>query len=210
MTVASLQTNQKTKPTDMAIKKKSDVQKKTAGSSKSAAAAPQEDEEESPAPKPAAKTKVGAKPKEEVEANEELSTLISEYDENVDKAEKSFIAMVEYIQENELDRATVVATMMLARSWTFEQAQKAYGKMKKIFNNQEVLDDLKAGKITLKVAREKTATPKKDKVPPTAEKKEQKFNNSLKSFVAVCKETGYSLEELLTTIKAELKSAQIK
>lgn len=201
----------------MALTKKANpALKKTAGKSDSGAA-PAEDEDETEgegegaaAAAPGTKTKVKVTAKADAKPNEELIGLFESYDEHVAAAEKAFVEMVEFIQENQIDRATVIASMMKARSLSFESAQKEYGTMKKIFNNEEVLQELKDGKITMRVARQKTKTTQKNPKSAKPEAKEQKFNATLKSFVAAAKESGFSRAEILTTVTAELKAAEIK
>lgn len=188
----------------MAIKRNEKL-KKTSGRG---AAVEEEAEGEAEAEEP--KAKAGVKTKEEAKPNTELVSLFEAYDENVSAAEQSFIEMIEYIQDNQVDRATVVASMMKARGIEYETAQSQYSRMKKIFNNEEVLEDLKAGKITLKVAREKTKTDQKNPKAAKPEAKEQRFNSTLKTFVSAAKESGFTLEEILISVKAELKSAGIK
>ena len=200
----------------MAIKKKSEVlQKKPTADvdaddededdgSTSEAPAPESDEDETPTPKTKTKEKV------EPTANETLVGLIETYDESVEVAEKSFIEMVEHIQDKQLDRATVIASMMRARGIAFEAAQTQYSKMKKIFNNEEVLAELKAGKITLKVAHQKTTKKQANPAAAKPEAKEANFTNKLKSFVLAAKESGFSRAEILVTVTAELKAAEIK
>lgn len=202
----------------MAIQKKSEVLKKkpTApvdeeeeDTSADTGAAPAEEEKDGEeAAAPAAKT--GAKVKVEAKADEELVALFEGYDENVAAAEKSFIELLEHIQEKQLDRATVVASIMKARGCNFETAQQHYARMKKIYNNEEVLADLKAGKITMKVAREKVTNKQKHPKSAKPEQKEAKFTNTLKNFVAAAKESGFSRAEIMVTVEAELKSASIK
>jgi len=165
---------------------------------------PAEDEGAAPAPK--------AKTKEKVEAvaNEILVGLFESYDEKVSEAGTIFIELVEKIQEDQLDRATVVASMMQARGISYENAQAQYSKMKKIFNNEEVLQDLKEGKITLKVARERTKTEQKNPAAAKPEAKEQKYTSTMKAFVAAAKESGFARKEIMVSVEAELKSAGIK
>lgn len=194
----------------MAIKKKTEILKKTAGRSAASSPAEGEDEDEDEAGEAEApKAKVKGE-KVEAKANEELVKLVEAYDENVQAAEKAFIDMIEFIQENQVDRATVVASLMKSRGITFEAAQNQYGKMKKIFNNEEVLEELKAGKITLRVAREKTTKKQANPKAAKPEAKEAKFTNSLKNFTNAAKESGFSRNEIMTTVEAELKSAGIK
>lgn len=165
-----------------------------------------------PAPhgEPEVKTKVGVKVKAEPVANPGLVAILEEYDTAVEQAETFFIQFVEYIQTNELDRATVVASMMKARGVTFETAQSQYSRMKKLLNNEEVLADLKAGKITLKVAREKTTDAQKNPKSAKPEAKEARYTNTLKAFVAAAKESGLPRREIMVGVEAELKAAEIK
>lgn len=197
MNLQACKLNQTNHKHQMAIKKKTVLNK---GAGKAAEAATEDEVEETPK----------EKTKEKAVANEELVTLLESYDENVAAAEKSFIDMVEFIQENQVDRATVVASMMKARGIEYESAQSQYSRMKKILNNEEVLADLKAGKITMKVAREKTKSEQKNPKSAKPEAKEQKYSTTMKSFVAAAKESGFTLEEIMTSVKAELKSAGIK
>lgn len=198
----------------MAIKKKTDIQKKTAGR-ESGPAAGEEDETEGEGENEIEKavgtgTKVKTKASADAKPNEELIGLFESYDEFVAAAEKSFVEMVEFIQENQIDRATVIASMMKARSLSFEAAQTAYSSMKKIFNNEEVLQELKDGKITMKIARQKTKSTQKNPASAKPEAKEQKYTNTMKHFVAAAKETGFTRAEILVSVTAELKSAGIK
>ena len=196
----------------MAIKKKSEVLKKGAGKTDSGAAPAEEEDEdeteggESESPP----TKVSAKAKAEAAPNIECVALFEAYDEAVSTAEKTFIELIELIQEKQLDRATVIASMMKARGISYESAQTEYSKMKKIFNNEEVLEELKAGKITMKVARAKTKTTQKNPKAAKPEAKEQKYQSTLKAFVAAAKESGFTRREIMVGVEAELKSAEIK
>ncbi len=146
--------------------------------------------------------KAGAKAKPEPEANEELVGLFEKYDQVVEQAETYFIEMVEHIQKNQLDRATVVKSMMKARGITYETAQSQYSRMKKIFNNEEVLKDLKEGNITLKVAREKTVSGQKNPKAAKPEAKEARFTNTLKAFAGAAKESGFTLKEIMVSVEA--------
>lgn len=157
----------------------------------------------------ATKLKIGQK----VEPKEvpELIVAIEEYDSAVSVAEEKFIALVEYIQENQVDKASVIGSLMKARGITYESAQTEFSKMKKIFNNEEVLADLKAGKITMKVAREKVkGEAKKNPEKAKADNKEAKFTNTLKAFTSAAKESGFSLKEIIVSVTAQLSAAGIK
>lgn len=199
----------------MAIKKKSTVLlKKTPTRSDSGASAAEEEEEEEQEEAPKAKAKPGAKvkagTKAEAVASAELVALFEKYDEGVKQAESYFIELVEFIQDNQIDRATCIASMMQARGINYETAQTQYSRMRKIYNDEEVLQELKDGKISLKVAREKTKKTQKNPKSAKPEAKEQKYASTLKSFVAAAKESGFSRREIMVSVEAELKSAGIK
>ena len=164
----------------------------------------------SPAPSGVATAaKPGAKAKAEATPNPELVKIIESYDGKVEEAESFFIKWVECVQENQLDRDTVVVSMMKARGVTYETAQSQYSRMKKLLNDENVLQELKEGKITLKAARERTKTEQKNPKAAKPEAKEVKYNNTLKAFVTAAKESGYSRQEILLGVTAELKSAGI-
>lgn len=166
-----------------------------------------------PAPGAAATVATKLKIGQKVEPKElpELIVAIEEYDSAVSVAEEKFIALVEYIQENQVDKASVIGSLMKARGITYESAQTEFSKMKKIFNNEEVLADLKAGKITMKVAREKVkGETKKNPDKAKADNKEAKFTNTLKAFTSAAKESGFSLKEIIVSVTAQLSAAGIK
>lgn len=171
---------------------------------KKASASASPDENETPAA--AAAVKVKAEPV----ANEQLVAILEQYDLKVEQAESFFIEFVEFIQENQLERGVVVASMMKARSITFESAQSQYSRMKKLLNNEEVLQELKDGKITLKVAREKTTTTQANPASAKPEAKEAKYNSTLKAFVNAAKESGLGRREILVGVEAELKAASVE
>lgn len=170
---------------------------------KKASASASPDENEQPA---AAAVKVKSEPV----ANEQLVAILEQYDLKVEQAESFFIEFVEFIQENQLERGVVVASMMKARSITFESAQSQYSRMKKLLNNEEVLQELKDGKITLKVAREKTTTAQANPASAKPEAKEAKYSSTLKAFVNAAKESGLGRREILVGVEAELKAASVE
>lgn len=164
----------------------------------------------SPAPSTSEAASAKTKVKVEPVASPALISILEKYDTAVGKAETYYIEMVEYIQEKQLDRGTVVASLMKARGITFETAQSQYSRMKNILNNEEVLAELKEGKITLQVARQRTTKKQENPTSAKSENKEAKFNSTLKAFATAAKESGFSIKEILVTVEAELKSAGIK
>jgi hypothetical protein len=166
----------------------------------------------SPAPEGAKpKTAPGVKPvKPKPEPNLQLVALFTEYSEHVEKAELMFIKFAKFVNENQLDRATVVVSIQKARGCTYETADQQYSRMKKLLNDEETLKALEAGEITLRVARERTKTAQKNPKSSKPEAKEARYNNTLKSFVDAAKESGYTLREILLGVEAELRAAQIK
>lgn len=154
--------------------------------------------------------KPGAKPKQEAVPNEELVSLLSKYDEHVEEAQSYYVQFCRFVQKNQVGRAEVVASIMRARSCTFETASSQYSRMKNILSNEEVLKQLEDGQITLKVAREKTT--KKQENPKNAkpEAVEERFNKAQAALVSAVKEKGYDLRSALMSYEAALKTAGVK
>ena len=166
-----------------------------------------------------------AKGKPEAKVHQGLETLIKSYDTACEKAESYYIQIIEEIQKNKISRADVVATLMRARGITFETAQSQYSRMKGIWQNEEVLKQLKAGEISLRMAREKT-TNKQAKNPNSAgttgsatggnggtkdtETKEARYDRCRKALVASAKECGFDIKSVLLSLEADLKAAGLK
>ena len=172
-------------------------------------------------PKPQTDAKAKTAPDAHVHAG--LLSLIKNYDDSVQKAESYYIQITELIQTEKVSRADVVATLMKARGITYETAQSQYSRMKQIWQNPEVLQKLKNGEITLKIAREAT---KKAQAAPTAgaatpaagggsapdnkETKEARYDRARKAHVAAVKECGFDLRSALMSFEADLKAASVK
>lgn len=175
-----------------------------------------------PAPSPAAKPQAKTAP--EAKVHPVLASLIQSYDTTVEKAESYYIEIIETIQKEKISRADVVATLMKARGITFETAQSQYSRMKGVWQNPEVLAQLKSGEITLKVAREKTSkkqtnpassavstgTPGEATKKSEQESKEMRYDRCRKAHVAAVKECGFDLKSALMSFEADLKAAGIK
>lgn len=142
--------------------------------------------------------------------HEGLVKIITNYDEHVEQAETYYVEMIEFIQGKQLSRADVVATLMRARGIGYETAQTQYSKMKGILNNKEILAELKAGKITLRVARERTTKKQENPKSSKPEAKEAKYSNALKGLAAAAKECGFDFDSVMLSVKAELHSVGIK
>lgn len=173
----------------------------TSGSAKPSAA-PSEGVEETAKP--------GVKPKAEAKPNEELVGLLTKYDEFVEEAQSYYVQFCRFVQKNQIGRAEVVASIMRARSCTFETASSQYSRMKNILNNEDVLKELEDGKITLKVAREKTTKKQANPKSATPAALEEKFNKAQSALVAAVKEKGFGLKSALMSYEAALKSAGVK
>jgi len=154
--------------------------------------------------------KPGAKPKTEAKPNEELVGLLTRYDEHVEEAQTYYVEFCEFVQNNQIGRAEVTASIMKARGVTFETASSQYSRMKGILSDKKVLQDLKDGKITLKVARERTTKKQVNPKSAAPEAKSERFDKALKAIIEAAKENGYSLKSLLMSVEAQAKSAGIK
>lgn len=165
-------------------------------------ASPSEGADETPKP--------GAKPKAEAVPNEELVGILLKYDEHVEQAQTFYVEFCRFVQKNQIGRAEVVASIMRARGCTFETASSQYSRMKNILNDKQVLDDLEAGKITLKVAREKTTKAQANPKSAKPEAKQERYDKAQKALVDAVKESGYDLKSAVMSYEAALKSAGVK
>lgn len=189
---------------------------KGGGGGVATAPAPGAATKESPAPAPAAGAKTAPEPK----PHPKLLAAISNYDQHIQEAETYYVEMIELVLTEKINRADVVATLMKARKITFETAQSQYSRMKKMWENPEILKQLKNGEITLKVARE--ATTKKQAAPAgsgdgsagasnkTQETKEARYERVRKAHVAAVKECGFDLKSAMLSFEADLKAAGVK
>ena len=176
------------------------------------------------APGESSKPQSEAKTKPEAKVHPALETKIKAYDSACQQAETYYIEIVEIIQSEKISRADVVQTLMRARGITFETAQSQYSRMKNIWQNETVLQELKQGIITLAVARQRTTKPQAGTeaakaaagtgktggdATKTAETKELRYERTLKAFIASCKECGFDKKSVLTSVDANLKAAGI-
>lgn len=171
---------------------------------------------------PAPQTDAKAQTKPEAKVHTKLESLIKTYDETMEKAESYYVEIAELVQTEKISRADVVATLMRARGITFETAQSQYSRMKGIWQNPEVLAQLKSGEITLRMAREKTTkkqagTVAKDaaaagsaKGTSATETKEARYERCRKALVASAKECGFDKKSVLLSIESDLTAAGIK
>jgi hypothetical protein len=170
----------------------------------------------SPKPAPDAKTKNAPEPK----VHAKLLNAIQKYDEHVQEAESYYVEMIELIQTEKIPRADVVQTLMKARGITFETAQSQYSRMKGIWQDPKILEQLKNGEITLKVARDSTKKSQSNPASGNAtaqgaggaskETKEARYERARKAHVAAVKECGFDLRSALVSFEADLKTAGIK
>lgn len=175
-------------------------------------------------PKPVTDGKAKTAPEAKVHPG--LLVKIKAYDEAVSKAESFYIEIIEVIQSEKISKADVVQTMMKARGITFESASSQYSRMKGIWQNPEILQQLKDGTITLRMAREKTVKKQAGTVAAEAAKasgtaatpgsggdketKENRYDRCRKAFIASCRECGYDLKSILMSVEADAKAAGIK
>lgn len=191
---------------------------KAAASGTGTGTAPNTGTTESPQPTPQAKP--GA-PQPKV--HEKLLTAISGYDQHVAEAESYYIQMIELVLTEKISRADVVATLMRARSITFETAQSQYSRMKGIWSNPDILAKLKSGEITLKIAREMTTKKQagagtdanaaggdKPGSKTSTETKEARYERARKAHVAAVKENGFDKKSAMLSFDADLSAAGVK
>lgn len=162
-------------------------------------------------------TTSAAGPKTKVEkpqptVNVQLREAFVNYDSAMAEAERFYVEIIELIQGSNISKADVIATIMDARKIAYETAAGHFTKMKNIWTSPEILQKLKAGEITLKMARDATtkkSTTKKAATSATTETKEARYDKVRKSLVASAKELGFDRKSVLLTVEADLKAAGV-
>jgi hypothetical protein len=171
---------------------------------------------------PAAQPTTGAGVAPQPQVHPKLLEAVQGYDKHVQEAETYYVQMIELVLEHKINRADVVATLMRARGITFETAQSQYSRMKNLWSDPTILQKLKNGEITLKVARE--ATTKKQANPASggtttagtdggktsAETKEARYERARKAHTQAVKECGFDLKSAMMSFEADLKQAGVK
>lgn len=188
----------------------------TATATKAPSPAPAPGAQASPAPQPTP-NKAAPQPK----IHDKLLVAVQGYDQHIQEAESYYVQMIELVLTEKISRADVVATLMRARGITFETAQSQYSRMKKMWEKPEILDQLKKGEITLKVAREATKSTQTGAKggqgdgsagtgSKTQETKEARYDRVRKAHVAAVKECGFDKKSALLSFEADLNAAGVK
>lgn len=164
-----------------------------------------------------------AKATPEPKIHDKLLTSIKSYDDAVQKAESYYVEIIELVLTEKINRADTVATIMKARGVTFETAQSQYTRMKKMWEQPEILQKLKDGEITLKIAREATKSTRGEIGTSTAtpgapapsgeaskETKEARYERVQKAHISAVKECGFDLKSALLSFESGLKAAGVK
>lgn len=146
-----------------------------------------------------------------VVANTRLVAAIKLLEESKKQTQTYLVEVATIVQEEQLTRAEVVASLMEAKGIEKSSAESQYSRMKKLLNDPDLLEELKEGDIDLKTAREKSTTKQKN---PSAKKKaesiEKRFAKALTTIVQCAKEGGMDRETVMNTVKTALKKNGIK
>lgn len=160
--------------------------------------------------KSGAKASAATKEAVAVASNPRLVAAIRSSDEAKLAYKSSLIAVCTIVQEEQLTKAEVVASLMEGRGIEKVTAESQFSRMKGLLLNPEVLEDLKNGIIDLKTARTQTT---KKQANPSAEKKKQnlekRINTNLTALMAAFKEGGMDKASIILTVKAAIKKAGI-
>lgn len=159
----------------------------------------------------AAKPKVDAKPKVAVIANPRLVAAIKSYDVALAETQSYLVIVATIIQEEQLTRPEVVASLMEGRGCARETAESQYSRSKALFTRPEVLQKIKDGECTLAQARDNS---KKPQTNPSQEVKMKNANlrmaKSIKGIVESAKELAMDLATVVSSLKDAAKKAGLK
>jgi hypothetical protein len=153
-------------------------------------------------------TKKGTKP--EVKADPELGALLNTYEDAQEKATSYFVEMLDYVKKKNITRAVLVKTLMEFRKVEASTAVTQASRILTMLKDEGVVDQLRAGEISLKVARAATARTRETSATGgsagTNEAKEKDFDNKLKAFAQAAKAMGYDLKSIMATVRATLQA----
>lgn len=172
--------------------------------------------------------RVTTKSTDEAVANPELVTLIKTYDDVKEQAKSYMCDIAEYINKNKLGRPVVIKTLMEARGLTIESAASNASRLMKLAKDPDLIKALRDGTATIRetvYGKGKTSNSRNADATGTTgagaaaggnggksdtEKKEDKYNRTLGIWADVAKECGYSLDTIMTGVRAVLKDKGIK
>lgn len=158
-----------------------------------------------------ASSKSATKESVNVTAHEGLVDALKNVEASKKATQSYLVEAATIIQEEQLSRTEVVLSLMEARGIDRKSAESQYSRMKKLFTDPKVLQQLKDGEIDLKTAREATKNSQKNKSPEVQKKNaDKKFSTAVTTVINSCKILGTDLSTLLATIKAAAKKAGLK
>lgn len=148
--------------------------------------------------------------KAEVKSDTGLVKIISNYDDAAEKAQSYYVEMIDYIKKNNISRAVLVRTLVEARKIEVISASSEASRILKISKDDEVFNALKAGEITLKVAKAQTQKKRDSSAAATTtgsnEGKDKVYDKALQAFAASAKALGMDLKSILASVKATLQA----
>lgn len=159
----------------------------------------------------------GAKVREEekikvpVVANARLVEALRSYDTSRFQTKSYLVEVATIVQEEQLTRAEVVASLIAARGIEKSTAESQYSRMKGLLTDPEILQQIKDGDIDLKTAREATKREQQNKNPEQVRINAEKvLAKAISTVVVKAKELGIDRLTLITTIKTTAKKAGLK
>ncbi len=153
-------------------------------------------------------TATGTKAKVKVEAtvNTQLLELFKKHDAAAEKAASHLIDICEFVAKEAISNASLIKTIMEARGTSEKAAASQASRIRSLLKNQDQLDKLRKGEITLRAA---VAGSQKARI-PTAQDKNRKFEEALKNLTSAAKATGQDKTSLLRAVDAAFSAADIK
>lgn len=157
--------------------------------------------------KASAKTSAKAQDKPEVAVNVALFDLIQKEKAAQEKAASYTIEIAEFVQRENLSNAVVIKTLMEARGMTQASAASQCSRIRALLNNQEQMEKLKAGDVTVRAAVKRS---QKAQISGGSKNKDKQFDRSLKNFVSAAKAYGQPKSSIMLTVETALDEAKIK
>lgn len=152
-----------------------------------------------------------AKAESTVVANPRLVAAIKQYETSREQTQTYLVDVATIVQQEQLTKAEVVASIVEARGVKKETAEQQYSRMRALLTDPDALEQLRSGETDLKTIREKTKkTQKNPSTKKAQENREKRFAKAVSTICNVAKEGGMDRETIMNALKAALKKAGVK
>lgn len=151
--------------------------------------------------------KAATKDKPEVVVHPGLMKLLKSEQQAAEQAASYLVEICELVEKDNISNAQLIKTIMEARGITDKSAASQASRIRSLMKDQESLQRLKDGEVTIRAAVKSAQTQQAAAGPKN---KQKAFDNALNKFVGAAKALGQDKKTILVTVDAALDEAKIK